>query len=185
MHILISWQQIKLLLQIGCIRMRKTILFLLGLVIMIIPNIDIKQSQESLMETDALAVLVIPTLEIRLPIYSGTDDRILEMGVGLVEGSDMFGEGKNTHSVLAGHRGIPNRDLFLNLGEVKVGDDFQIEADGVIFQYRITDIYIINPEETQSLQVQEERELVSLVTCTPYGINTKRLIVRGERKEVK
>lgn len=127
--------------------------------------------------------IVIPKIDVNLPIYKGTDEEILQKGIGcMVEGSPL-GSGRNAHSVLAGHRGLPHADLFLRLDELEIGDCFIVYVLEKELEYEVCCIQVIHPKETEVFRVQEEKDLVSLVTCTPYGINTHRLVVMGERKE--
>ena len=132
-----------------------------------------------------MGVLDIPKIGVKLPIYHGTDETVLEKGVGHVRGSSLPTGQEGTHCILAGHRGLPNAELLLRLGELKEGDRFFIEIYNRILVYEICRIQVIRPEETERLYLASGKDLVSLVTCTPYGVNTHRLIVTGERKEEK
>lgn len=127
-----------------------------------------------------LGTLEIPNIEVSLLIYEGTSDEVLENGVGHVRGSACLGEGGGSHCLLAGHRGLPNKPLLTRLGEIKIGDCFFITQKET-FTYRVCNIQVIHPEDTGRLKAVKEKELVSLITCTPYGINTHRLVVTGER----
>ena len=118
-----------------------------------------------------------------LPIYHGTSDEVLENGVGHLQGSSLPIGGENTRSVLTGHRGLPNSKLFTRLDELEEGDLFFLDVCGEKLAYRVNEIQVIKPEEADSLGIQAGKDLVSLVTCTPYGINTHRLVVTGERIE--
>jgi len=136
-------------------------------------------------ESNVIGILEIPQIDVLLPIYSGVTEDVLQKGVGHLVGSSTLGGGTSTHCLLAGHRGLPNAELFTRLGEVKEGDLFFIEVSDTRYTYRVCQIQIIRPEETDGLGIQKDRDLVSLITCTPYGINTHRLIVTGEKMEEK
>lgn len=141
-----------------------------------------EQGEQQVYEEGALGIIEIPDLDLKLPIYQGTEAEVLSKGIGhMKESSPLVGE-KNMHSLLAGHRGLPNAEMFLRLNELKEGDKFVIYVSEQKFLYEVCKIQVISPEETEKLQVQDGRELVSLITCTPYGINTHRLVVTGERK---
>lgn len=139
----------------------------------------------NLTEDGMMAILEIPKIQLELPVYHGTEDEILEKGVGHIYGSDFPVGGKSTHSLLAGHRGLLNQELFKRLNELEIGDEFIIRICGIKHTYQVCKISIIEPDDTSMLCVQDGRDLISLITCTPYGINTHRLIVTGERKENK
>lgn len=130
-----------------------------------------------------IAILEIPEIDLELPIYRGTEEETLQKGVGHISESDLPVGGESTHSLLAGHRGLPNALLFTRLNELEVGDEFVINLSGIRHIYVVCEILVIKPEDTSGLGVQEGRDLISLITCTPYGINTHRLVVTGERKE--
>ncbi|MGV3076317.1 class C sortase [Clostridium baratii] len=123
----------------------------------------------------------IPKINVNLPIYHGTSDEVLSVGVGHVYGSSLPLGGTNTRSVLTGHRGLPNAKLFTRLDEVVEGDLFFIRVLNKTLAYKISDIVVIKPEDVDSVDIVEGKDLVSLITCTPYGINTHRLVVTGER----
>lgn len=134
-------------------------------------------------EEGVIAILEIPEIELELPIYHGTEEETLAKGIGHIAGSNLPVGGESTHCLLAGHRGLPNAELFTRLNELEVGDVFVIKINGSKLSYVVCDVFVIKPEDTSKLCVQEGRDLVSLITCTPYGINTHRLVVTGERKE--
>ncbi len=123
----------------------------------------------------------IPKIEVNLPIYHGTSDEVLNVGVGHLMESSLPVGGENTRAVLTGHRGLPNSKLFTRLDELEIGDLFYIRILNDTLAYQVCDIDVIDPEDIDSLQIQEGRDLVTLLTCHPYGINTHRLIVTGER----
>ncbi len=125
----------------------------------------------------------ISKIDVNLPIYKGTGEEVLQKGIGCMEEGSPLGSGISAHSILAGHRGLPHADLFLRLDELEIGDSFTLYVAEKELEYEVCYIRVIHPKETEVFRVQEEKDLVSLVTCTPYGINTHRLVVMGERKE--
>lgn len=141
--------------------------------------------QENPSECNVIGVLEIPQINVLLPIYSGVTEDILQKGVGHMQESSPLGGGRDTHCLLAGHRGLPNATLLTRLGEIENGDTFYIEVNHNRYAYRVCEIRVVKPDETEGLGIQKDRDLVSLITCTPYGINTHRLIVTGERMEEK
>ena len=126
----------------------------------------------------------IPVINATLPIYHGTSDECLQKGVGHLQGTSLPIGGESTHCVLAGHTGLPTTRIFDSLDQVKEGDIFTITVLGETLAYKVCDIQVVLPDESDSLSVQEGRDLVTLVTCTPYGKNTHRLLVTGERCEL-
>ncbi len=125
----------------------------------------------------------IPCIDLMLPVYHGTEEEVLSKGVGHIYGSSLPVGGEGAHSLLAGHRGLPNAELFTRLGELEQGDLFEVHVCGEVLTYAVCEIRIIEPSDTAMLTPQQGKDLVSLITCTPYGINTHRLVVTGERKE--
>lgn len=125
--------------------------------------------------------LRISSIDLDLPIYHGTSDETLEKGVGHLEGTALPIGGESMHSVLTAHRGLPTAELFTHLDRVKVGDTFTIEVFGEVLVYRVVETSVVAPEDTEALNPQYGRDLVTLVTCTPLGINTHRILVTGER----
>lgn len=123
----------------------------------------------------------IPKIDVKLPIYHGTEESTLSNGVGHLKGSSLPVGGEHTHCILTGHRGLPSAELFTRLDELKEGDLFFIYTCNQTLTYQVSEIQIVEPENTEMLKIQEGRDLVSLITCTPYGINTHRLVVTGER----
>ena len=132
-----------------------------------------------------LGILDIPKIQVMLPVYEGTSEEVLQKGVGHMEVSSPLGGGEGTHCLLAGHRGLPEATLFARLGELREGDTFYVEVMKQRYTYQVCEIRVVRPEETEGLGICKDRDLVSLITCTPYGINTHRLIVTGERMEEK
>lgn len=123
----------------------------------------------------------IPKINVDLPIYHGTSDEVLSIGVGHLKTSSLPVGGNNTHSILTGHRGLPNSKLFTRLDELENGDLFYIDVCGETLAYQVFDIQVILPEELEKIRIDVDQDHVSLVTCTPYGINTHRLVVTGKR----
>ncbi|WP_294730744.1 class C sortase [uncultured Faecalibaculum sp.] len=134
--------------------------------------------------TGIMATLSIPAISVNLPVYHGTAEDVLSAAAGHVEFSDLpVGEPGN-HAVISGHRGLPSARLFTRLDELKQGDRFYLDAGRESMAYEVTDIQVIEPYETEKLEPVAAQDLVSLVTCTPYGINTHRLVVTGRRTSV-
>lgn len=131
-----------------------------------------------------MGTLSIPKIDLRVPIYHYTDDADLQQGVGHEPGTSLPVGGPSTHAVLAGHNGLPAVKIFDRLDELKPGDYFVIETLGEELAYRVTSTEIVLPDETESVAVQEGRDLVTLVTCVPYGVNSHRLLVHAERCDV-
>ncbi len=131
--------------------------------------------------TGTMGSLDIPKINVELPIYHGTEEDVLSNGVGHLQGTSLPIGGENVHSVLTGHRGLPSSKLLVRLDEMEKGDLFFVRVGNETLAYRVSDIQTVKPEETSCLEIQPGKDLVSIVTCTPYGINTHRLIVTGER----
>ena len=123
----------------------------------------------------------IPKIGVELPLYHGTQERDLVRGVGHYEGTSLPVGGESTHTVLSGHRGLPSADLFTRLDEVEKGDLFVINTLGKELTYRVDQIRTVLPDETDDLAIVPGKDYATLVTCTPYGINSHRLLIRGER----
>lgn len=131
--------------------------------------------------TGIMSYIEIPKIKCSLPIYHGTDEGVLQIAVGHIEGSSLPVGGLNTHCVLSGHRGLPSAKLFSNLDKLEEGDIFMIRTLDQTLTYEVDQIRIVLPDEVDDLKVEEGKDLCTLVTCTPYGINTHRLLVRGHR----
>lgn len=123
----------------------------------------------------------IPKIDVDLPVYHGTEEDILSVGVGHIQGTSLPVGGENTHCVLSGHRGLPGSSLFTRLDEIKEGDLFFLSVMGETLAYKVYDIQVVDPDNTEVLEITAGKDDVSLVTCTPYGLNTHRLVVTGER----
>jgi sortase A len=131
--------------------------------------------------TGVMARLRIPAIDVDLPIYHGTSDATLLKGVGHLEGTSLPVGGEGTHSVLTGHRGLASATLFTNLDKVKEGDTFTIEVLDQVLTYQVIRTQVVDPSDTASLRATAGEDLVTLVTCTPLGINSQRILVTGER----
>lgn len=131
--------------------------------------------------TGIMSYIEIPKIKCSLPIYHGTDEGVLQIAVGHIEGSSLPVGGLNTHCVLSGHRGLPSAKLFSNLDKLEEGDIFMIRTLDQTLTYEVDQIRIVLPDEVEDLKIEEGKDLCTLVTCTPYGINTHRLLVRGHR----
>ncbi len=141
---------------------------------------------ESMLNVDGngmMGYVVIPSIDVQLPIYHGTEDSVLQIATGHLEWSSLPVGGESTHCVVSGHRGLPSAKLFTNLDKIVVGDLFQFNILNETFTYEVDQILTVEPEETDDLQIINGRDYCTLVTCTPYGINTHRLLVRGHRVE--
>lgn len=130
-----------------------------------------------------MGYITIDKIKIQLPIYHGTSDKVLNSAVGHMEGSSLPIGGENTHSVLSAHRGLPSAKLFTNLDKLEVGDIFTITILDRKITYRVDQIRVVLPSKTDDLYVEKGQDYCTLVTCTPYGINTHRMLVRGTRIE--
>lgn len=130
-----------------------------------------------------MGYVVIDKIDVRLAISHGTDEEVLHDGVGHLEGSSLPVGGVNTHAALFGHRGLPSALLFTNLDQIEIGDCFEVNVLGKVLHYQVDQILVIEPEETDPLEIEEGKDYVTLVTCTPYAVNTHRLLIRGVRVE--
>lgn len=128
-----------------------------------------------------IGLMKIPSIKVNLPIYHGTDEAVLQVAAGHYIGSSLPIGGESTHVILTGHRGLPSARLFTDLDRLEEGDVFYIKALGEILEYQIDQIEIVLPEEVDSLSIVRGEDYVTLVTCTPYGINSHRMLIRGTR----
>ena len=145
-----------------------------------------KAAYESLLDVSGLGVMgyiEIPGIDCSLPIYHGTEESVLQVAVGHLEWSSLPVGGEGTHCVLSGHRGLPSAKLFTNLDKLAVGDTFLLRVLDEVLTYEIDQILIVEPEQVDALGIVPGEDYCTLVTCTPYGINTHRLLVRGHRVE--
>jgi len=145
-----------------------------------------KAAYESLLDVSGRGVMgyiEIPEIDCSLPIYHGTEESVLQVAVGHLEWSNLPVGGEGTHCVLSGHRGLPSAKLFTNLDKLAVGDTFLLRVLDEVLTYEVDQILIVEPEQVDALGIVPGEDYCTLVTCTPYGINTHRLLVRGHRVE--
>lgn len=145
-----------------------------------------KAAYESLLDVSglgAMGYIEIPEIDCSLPIYHGTEESVLQVAVGHLEWSSLPVGGEGTHCVLSGHRGLPSAKLFTNLDKLAVGDTFLLRVLDEVLTYEVDQILIVEPEQVDALGIVPGEDYCTLVTCTPYGINTHRLLVRGHRVE--
>ena len=140
-------------------------------------------AQLRLNDTPIMGSLEIPVIDVKLPIYHGTDDSVLQVGIGHFIGSSLPVGGIGTHSILSGHRALPSATLLSHLDRVEIGDTFSIDIMTEKFVYEVDQILIVDPKDISALLISKENDYVTLLTCTPYGQNTHRLLVRGHRIE--
>ncbi|WP_208731980.1 class C sortase [Bacillus sp. COPE52] len=132
---------------------------------------------------DVMGYIEISKIKIKLPIYQGTSEEALSRGIGHLDYSSLPVGGENTHTILTGHRGLPSAKLFSDLDKLSEGDLFYIHSLDKILAYKVVQIKVVLPHETDDLKIVEDKDYTTLITCTPYGVNTNRLLVRGERVE--
>ena len=145
-----------------------------------------KAAYEQLLNVSGLGIMgyiEIPSIDCSLPIYHGTEESVLQIAIGHLEWTSLPVGGESTHCVLSGHRGLPSAKLFTNLDKLQEGDVFLLRVLDEVLTYEVDQILIVEPQETGALRIVEGEDLCTLVTCTPYGINTHRLLVRGHRIE--
>lgn len=135
----------------------------------------------SLNSSGMMGYIRIPKIGVKLPIYHGCSEEVLQVGIGHVESSSLPVGGGNTHSVLTGHRGLPSARLFTDLDQMQLGDVFYIKILSTTLAYQVDRIHVVEPTDVGSIQIEEGQDYITLVTCTPYAINTHRLLVRGTR----
>ena len=143
-----------------------------------------KKKYESLLDvsgTGIMGYIEVPKIDCSLPIYHGTDEGALQIAIGHLEGSSLPVGGKSTHCVLSGHRGLPSARLFTDLDQLEEGDVFVLNVLGRKLAYEVDQIKVVLPDEMSDLEIVQGKDLCTWVTCTPYGINTHRLLVRGHR----
>lgn len=134
---------------------------------------------------ESLGYITIPKIDVNLPIYNGTSQDVLSKGVGHMEQSSYPLGGVSTHCVLTGHRGLPSAVLFTDLDKLEIGDEFYLHVLDEILAYKVDQIKVVEPNESGNLEIIDGKDYCTLVTCTPYAINSHRLLVRGERTEYK
>ena len=133
--------------------------------------------------TGIMGYVEIPDLGISLPIYHGVDEAVLQIAIGHLQGSSLPVGGAGTHCAISGHRGLPSAKLFTNIDELKEGDVFLLCVLDEVLTYEVDQIRIVEPKDLSALEIEENKDLCTLITCTPYGVNSHRLLVRGHRIE--
>lgn len=150
------------------------------------PNKEEKEIYNSILSVDdngMMGYITIPELRLKLAIYHGVDESVLQVGIGHIEGSSLPVGGSGTHCVISGHRGLPSAKLFTDIDKLVIGDVFMLHVYDEMLTYEIDQILIVEPEDYSALAIEEGKDYCTLVTCTPYGINTHRLLIRGHRIE--
>ena len=145
-----------------------------------------KEQYESLLNLagdGTMGYVEVPNIGVKLPLYHGIGESVLQVGVGHLEWSSLPVGGESTHCILSGHRGLPSARLFTDLDQVREGDVFILHILDEILTYEVDQILTVLPDETDALLIEEGKDLCTLVTCTPYGVNSHRLLVRGHRVE--
>lgn len=138
---------------------------------------------EMLKVKEKIGIVHIPKINLSLPLYAGTAESILQKGVGHLEGSSLPVGGINTHSVVTAHRGLPEARLFTDLDKMELGDVFSVETMAGELFYKVDEVVVVEPHETDRVKIVEGEDYVTLLTCTPYMINSQRLLVRGTRTD--
>lgn len=133
---------------------------------------------------DVMGYIEISKINIKLPIYQGTSEEVLGRGIGHLDFSSLPVGGESTHTILTGHRGLPSAKLFTDLDKLSKGDLFYIHSLDKVLAYKVDQIKVVLPHETDDLQIVQKKDYTTLITCTPYGVNTNRLLVRGVRVEL-
>ena len=159
-----------------------------GAVVDVFQNPEVKNSDRYLSilninDNGMMGYISIPKIDVRIPIYHGTTSDVLQKGVGHLEGSSFPVGGESTHAILSAHRGLPSSKLFTDLDQLKKGDIFYIYILNQVLAYQVDQVLVTEPSETDALRIVDGKDYITLVTCTPYAINTHRLLVRGERIE--
>ncbi len=152
------------------------------------PGKEEKEFYNSVLSVDdngMMGYITIPELRLKLAIYHGVDESVLQVGIGHIEGSSLPVGGESTHCVLSGHRGLPSAKLFTDIDKLELGDVFMLHVYDEVLTYEVDQILIVEPEDYSALAIEEGEDYCTLITCTPYGINTHRLLVRGHRIENK
>lgn len=138
-------------------------------------------SQLSIDQSGNMGFITIPKINVNLPIFHGTSEDVLQTSIGHLEGTSLPVGGQSTHSVLSGHRGLPSAKLFSDLDKLRVGDRWTVNILDETYTYEVDQIRTVLPKDLSNLQIEEGKDYQTLLTCTPYGINTHRLLVRGHR----
>ena len=150
------------------------------------PTQEEHQRYEELLDVSGDGVMgyvEIPSIDVSLPIYHGTSEEVLQVAVGHIEGSSLPVGGESTHCVISGHRGLPSARLFTDLDQLSEGDIFTLRVLDETLTYEVDQIHVVEPDDITLLEIVEGEDLCTLVTCTPYGVNSHRLLVRGHRVE--
>lgn len=150
------------------------------------PTQEEHQRYEELLDVSGSGVMgyvEIPSIDVSLPIYHGTSEEVLQVAVGHIEGSSLPVGGEGTHCVISGHRGLPSARLFTDLDQLTEGDIFTLRVLDETLTYEVDQIHVVEPDDITLLEIVEGEDLCTLVTCTPYGVNSHRLLVRGHRVE--
>jgi len=146
---------------------------------------DDAMEYDSLLNTGlgVIGILVIDKINVKLPIYHGVEEKTLQIGLGHLPGTSLPVGGESTHALITGHRGLPSSKLLTDLGQIVKGDRFELHIMGETLTYQAVEIQVVEPNETSSLDIRKGFDYCTLVTCTPYGINSHRLLVHGRRVE--
>lgn len=144
---------------------------------------DIYEALLNIADNGVMGYIEIPRIKCNLPVYHGTDEAVLQIAIGHVQGSSLPVGGESTHCVLSGHRGLPSAKLFSDLDQLTEGDVFLLRVLDETLTYEVDQIRTVLPSELDDLAIEEGKDYCTLVTCTPYGINSHRLLVRGHRVE--
>lgn len=150
------------------------------------PEQEAHQRYEGLLNVSGngiMGYIEIPAIQVFLPVYHGVGETVLQVGAGHIEGTSLPVGGPGTHCALSGHRGLPSARLFTDLDQLEIGDIFTLNVLDQVLTYQVDQIQIVEPEDVSGLALEEGQDLCTLVTCTPYGVNTHRLLVRGRRIE--
>ena len=150
------------------------------------PDEEERQQYEQLLsisDDGIIGYIEIPSINVTLPIYHGTSEEILQVAIGHIEGSSLPVGGLSTHCVISGHRGLPSSRLFTDIDQLSEGDIFTLLVLDEALTYEVDQIRIVEPDDISLLEIKEGEDLCTLVTCTPYGVNSHRLLVRGHRVE--
>ena len=139
------------------------------------------QKQLKIGGSEAMGYVSIPKIHVKLPIYHGTEESVLQTSIGHLEPTSLPVGGKNSHCSISGHRGLPSARLFTDIAELKEGDTWTMTVLNETVTYEVDQIRIVEPADLSDLQIEKKKDLATLITCTPYGINTHRLLVRGHR----
>lgn len=151
-----------------------------------IDNYELVSGYENTLDitgTGIMGYLTIPKINVTLPIYHGTNDEVLNVAIGHIQGTSLPVGGKNTHAVVSAHRGLPSAKLFSDLDQMDIGDTFTVTVLNEILTYSVCKISTVTPDQLDQLEIENNKDLMTLVTCTPYGINSHRLLIKGTRIE--